>query len=145
MLCYHSPKPQPTPKNPNMISLPSETLNQSLRPLIAFQFLLFCFSPPTLHFHFHVPISVSTFPFSIYCTFSVLLLSCSSVKYQSLMNLQQVCSTPSSSAIPFLFQSPSYFHHISDTPPFIPVPPCLILRPYVPCFIDICFHVTMIL
>ena len=39
----------------------------------------------------------------------------------------------------------SYFHHISDTPPFIPVSPCLTLRPYVPCFTDIRFYTTMIL
>ena len=77
-LCYHSPRPQPTPKT-DMISSPSKLPNQSPRPLIAFQFLLFCFSPLALHFHFHVPISVSTLPFPIYCTVSVLLLSCSSL------------------------------------------------------------------
>ena len=67
------------------------------------------------------------------------------VRYDHQWISDKVCSTPSSSAIPFPFQSPSYFHHISNTPPFVPVPPCLILHPYVPCFIDICFHVTMIL
>ena len=53
------------------------------------------------------------------------------VRYQSPMNLQQVHPTPSSSTIPFPFQSPFYFHHISDTPPFIPVP---LVSPFIPTF-----------
>ena len=39
----------------------------------------------------------------------------------------------------------SYFRHISNTPLFVPVPPCFTLRPYVPCFTDIRFYATMIL
>ena len=76
-LCYHSPEPQLTPKNPDTISSPSKNPNWSPRPLITFQSLLFCFSPLALCSHFHVPVSVSIFPFSIDCTISVLLLSCS--------------------------------------------------------------------
>ena len=49
------------------------------------------------------------------------------------------------SAIPFPSSCPSYFHRISNTPPFIPVSPCFILHPYVPCFIDIHSHVAMML
>ena len=67
------------------------------------------------------------------------------VRYQSLMDLQQLCPAPSSSATPFPSQSPFYFHHISNTPPFIPVllvSPCI---PMFPHFTDIHFHVTMIL
>ena len=55
----------------------------------------------------------------------------STVRYWSLMNLWQVHSTLPSSAIPFPFLSPSYFHHISDTPPFIPVP---LVSSFVPIF-----------
>ena len=44
------------------------------------------------------------------------------VRYHSPMDLQQVGSAPPSSTIPFPSSSPSYFHHISDTPPFVPVP-----------------------
>ena len=44
------------------------------------------------------------------------------VRYQSPMNLRQVYSTLPSSTIPFPFPIPSYFCHISDTPPFISVP-----------------------
>ena len=40
---------------------------------------------------------------------------------------------------PFLF--PLHLWH----PSIHPCPPCLTLRPYVPCFTEICFHVTMIL
>ena len=76
-LCYHSPELQPTPETSNTISLPSETSEQPLRSLTTFQSSLFCFSPPALHSCFHIPISVLIFPFLIYCTVSVLLLSCS--------------------------------------------------------------------
>ena len=74
-LHYHSPEPQLTPENSNMISLPSENPNWSLRPLITFQSLLFHSCPLVLCSHFHVPTSVSIFLFPIYCTVSVLLLS----------------------------------------------------------------------
>ena len=52
-----------------MIWFPFKAPDQSLRPPITFQFLLFCFSPPTLHFYFMSP---SQSP--IYCTFSVLFV-----------------------------------------------------------------------
>ena len=53
------------------------------------------------------------------------------VRYRSPMDLQQVHPTPSSSATPFPSQSPFYFCHISDTPPFIPVP---LVSPFIPMF-----------
>ena len=56
---------------------------------------------------------------------------CMIVRYWSLMNLWQVCSTPPSSAIPFPSSSPSYFHHISNTPPFVPVP---LVSSFIPTF-----------
>ena len=51
------------------------------------------------------------------------------VRYRSPMNLWQVYPAPSSSATPFPSYSLSYFHHISNTPPFIPVP---LVSPFVP-------------
>ena len=74
-----------------------------------------------------------------------LLISGMLVRYQSLMDLRQVCPTPPSSTILSVPKVHSYFRHISDTPLFVPVSPCLTLRPYVPCFTDICFYATMIL
>ena len=50
----------------------------------------------------------------------------------SLMDLQQVHPAPPFSAIPFPSSSPFYFHHISDTPPFVPVPLVFILCPCIP-------------
>ena len=40
-----------------------------------------------------------------------------------------------------LFLFPTHLWH----PSIHPCPPCLTLRPYVPCFTDVCFHATMIL
>ena len=57
---------------------------------------------------------------------------CAVVRYQSLMDLQQVCPTlSSSSAIPSVPKVHSYFRHVSDTPPFVPVP---VVSPFVPMF-----------
>ena len=68
-LHYHFPKPQLTPKNSNMISLPSENPNRSLRHPITFQPLLFHFRPLALCSCFHVPISVSIIaPFQYFCS-----------------------------------------------------------------------------
>ena len=67
------------------------------------------------------------------------------VRYQSPMNLRQVRPALSSFTTPFPSQSPFCFHHISDTPPFIPVPLVSPFVPMFPIFTDICFHVTMIL
>ena len=53
------------------------------------------------------------------------------VRYQSPMNLQQVCSTLPSSTIPFPSSSLSYFCCISDTPLFVPVP---LVSSFVPAF-----------
>ena len=53
------------------------------------------------------------------------------VRYRSPMDLQQVCPAPSSSTTPFPSQSLFYFHHISNTPLFIPVP---LVSPFVPMF-----------
>ena len=78
-LCYHSPEPQLTPKNSNTISSPFKNPEQPLRTSITFLSSLFYFSPLTLCFHFHDPISVSIFPFPIYCSISILLLSHSSL------------------------------------------------------------------
>ena len=47
--------------------------------MTTFQFLLFHFSHLALCFQFHIPASVSSFPFLIYCTISVFLLSLSSL------------------------------------------------------------------
>ena len=65
-------------ETPNSISLFPGTSNQSPRPLTPFQFLLFHFSSLALHFQFHIPVSVSSFPFPIYYTVSVFLHSLSS-------------------------------------------------------------------
>ena len=59
----------------NTISPFSKTSNQSLRPLTTFQFLLLHFSSLALHFWFHIPVSVSSFPFLIYCTVFRILVS----------------------------------------------------------------------
>ena len=67
------------PENHNTISSSSKNPNWSPRPLTTFQFLLFYFSSLALHFQFHILISVFSFPFLIYCTISIFLLSCSSL------------------------------------------------------------------
>ena len=54
-----------------------------------------------------------------------------SVRYQSLMDLRQVCPAPSSSTIPSVSQVHSYFRHISNTPPIVPVP---LVSPFIPMF-----------
>ena len=51
----------------------------SLRPPTTFQFLLSHFSSLALCFWFHIPASVSSFLFPIYCTISVFLLSLSTL------------------------------------------------------------------
>ena len=63
---------------------------------------------------------------------------------RSPMELQQSLSHTTFHPLYLLCPSPFYFHHISDTPPFIPVP---LFHPSSlhPCFIVICPHVTMIL
>ena len=43
----------------------------------------------------------------------------------------KVCPTLPSSTIPSIPKVHSYFHHISDTPPFIPVP---LVSPFIPMF-----------
>ena len=53
------------------------------------------------------------------------------VRYQSPMDLQQVHPTLPSSTIPSIPKVHSYFHHISNTPPFVPVP---LVSPFVPMF-----------
>ena len=53
------------------------------------------------------------------------------VRYRSPMHLWQVCPALPSSAIPSVPQVRSYFRHISDTPPFVPVP---LISPFVPMF-----------
>ena len=64
--------------------------------------------------------------------FFVELLQCfKPVRYQSPMDLRQVRPTPSSSAIPSVPKVRSYFCHISDTPPFVPVP---LVSPFIPMF-----------
>ena len=55
----------------------------------------------------------------------------STVRYWSLMDLQQVCSAPPSSTIPFPSSSLSYFHCISNTPLFILVP---LVSSFIPAF-----------
>ena len=60
-----------------------------------------------------------------------LLVSGMLVRYQSLMDLRQVRPALPSSAIPSIPKVCSYFHHISDTPPFVPVP---LVSPFVPMF-----------
>ena len=81
------------------------------------------FTPAAQYFHYwwnkHSSLCTQAHPMS------------TSVRYQSLMDLQQVCPTPSSSTIPSIPKVHSYFRHISDTPPFIPVP---LVSPYVPMF-----------
>ena len=52
-------------------------------------------------------------------------------RYRSPMDLWQVCPTPSSSTTPSVPKSVSYFHYISNTPPFVPVP---LVSPFVPMF-----------
>ena len=66
------------------------------------------------------------------------------VRYRSPMDLQQVHPALSSSATPSVPKSILFLSHLQH-PSASPCPPCLTLRPYVPCFTDICFHVTMIL
>ena len=61
--------------------------------------------------------------------FCCLCLTC--VRYWSPMDLWQVHSTLPSSAIPFPSSSPSYFCHISNTPPFVPVP---LVSSFIPAF-----------
>ena len=78
-LHYHSPKLQLTPKTSNTISLPSKIPKQPQISPTTCQPSLFYFSPLALHSHFHIPVSVFIFLFLIYCTISVLWLSCSSL------------------------------------------------------------------
>ena len=59
------------------------------------------------------------------------LMKWEDVRYQSLMDLQQVHSTLSSSATTLPSQSLFYFHHISDTPPFVPAP---LVSSFIPMF-----------
>ena len=74
------------------ISLISEHSDQSLRPPTAFQFLLFCFSSLALLETDYRWISDKSVPL------------CHPPLYLSVSQVR------------------SYFHHISDTPPFVPVP-----------------------
>ena len=77
---YHSPIPfWPLSDTSDTILPFSETSNQSLRPPTTFQFLLFHFSSLALCFCFHIPASVSSFLYPIYCTISVFLLSLSNL------------------------------------------------------------------
>ena len=73
----------------------------------------------------------SLFPYSPTLTPPIHPICTVYVRYRSLMDLQQVCPSPSSSAIPSVPKVRSYFHHISNTPLFVPVP---LVSPFVPMF-----------
>ena len=96
-------------------------------PIILQSFCLLCFLF-RLYDSYYLPNLVTykpKAPFQLFHAFSHF------VRYQSPMDLQQVHSALPSSAIPFLFSSPSYFCHIPNTSPFIPVP---LVSSFIPMF-----------
>ena len=92
------------PPNPNWPPRPPTLYCCPLRSPITFQSSILCFSPLALYSHFHVPISVSIFPFLIYCCKKALCCWC---RHKTVRGLPVLLLFP----ILFISLSPFLFYY----------------------------------